>query len=60
MRRKNREERSPTLPSKLDSPGNDLAGLLTYTSVELERLPGSAASSGWIVPAQFSVLTVTG
>ncbi len=47
MRRNYREERSPTLPSKLDSPGYDLAGLLTYTSVELEHLPTGLARSGW-------------
>ena len=29
---------------------NDLAGLLTYTSSELERLPGSGADSGWDSP----------
>ena len=40
-------ECSPTLPSKLDSPGNDLAGLLTYTSNELEHLPTGFARSGW-------------
>jgi hypothetical protein len=45
-----RQECSPTLPSKLDSPGNDLAGLLTYTLSELERLPGSNAASGWDSP----------
>lgn len=41
MRWVDRQECSPTLPSKSDSPGNDLAGLLTYTSSEHERLPGA-------------------
>jgi hypothetical protein len=41
-------------------PGNDLAGLLTYTSANLSAFPENNVPVAKIDPAQFSVLTVTG
>ena len=37
-------------PIEVDKPSWHLAGLLTYTSSEHERLPGSDAASGWDFP----------